>query len=53
MSKPENFPNQEMALNTELNNSEAKNISRNDQMQSQDKNNIHNASFKKADKHTV
>ena len=49
MSEVENFPNQEMALNKDLNNSEAKNISGNDQMQSQDKNNIENASFKNDD----
>ena len=49
MSEVENFPNQEMALNKGLNNSEAKNISGNDQMQSQDKNNIENASFKNDD----
>ena len=49
MSEAENFPNQEMALNKGLNNSEAKNISGNDQMQSQDKNNIENASFKNDD----
>ena len=49
MSEDENFPNQEMALNKDLNNSEAKNISGNDQMQSQDKNNIENASFKNDD----
>ena len=45
----ENFPNQEMTINKDLNNSEAKNISGNDQMQSQDKNNIENASFKNDD----
>ena len=49
MSEVENFPNQEMALNKDLNNSEAKNISGNDRMQSQDKNNIENASFKNDD----
>ena len=49
MSEVENFQNQEMALNKDLNNSEAKNISGNDQMQSQDKNNIENASFKNDD----
>ena len=49
MSEDENFPNQEMALNKDLNNSEAKNISGNDRMQSQDKNNIENASFKNDD----
>ena len=49
MSEAENFPNQEMALNKGLNNSEAKNISGNDRMQSQDKNNIENASFKNDD----
>ena len=49
MSEVENFPNQEMALNKGLNNSEAKNISGNDRMQSQDKNNIENASFKNDD----
>ena len=49
MSEAENFPNQEMAINKDLNNSEAKNISGNDQMQSQDKNNIENASFKNDD----
>ena len=49
MSEVENFPNQEMTLNKDLNNSEAKNISGNDQMQSQDKNNIENASFKNDD----
>ena len=49
MSEDENFPNQEMALNKDLNNSEAKNISGNDQMQSQDKNNNENASFKNDD----
>ena len=49
MSEAENFPNQEMALNKDLNNSEAKNISGNDQMQYQDKNNIENASFKNDD----
>ena len=49
MSEVENFPNQEMALNKDLNNSEAKNITGNDQMQSQDKNNIENASFKNDD----
>ena len=49
MSEAENFPNQEMALNKDLNNSEAKNISGNDQMQFQDKNNIENASFKNDD----
>ena len=49
MSEAENFPNQEMTINKDLNNSEAKNISGNDQMQSQDKNNIENASFKNDD----
>ena len=49
MSEVENFPNQEMTINKDLNNSEAKNISGNDQMQSQDKNNIENASFKNDD----
>ena len=49
MSEAENFPNQEMALNKDLNNSEAKNISGNDQIPSQDKNNIENASFKNDD----
>ena len=49
MSEAENFPNQEMTINKDLNNSEAKNISGNDQMQSQDKNNIENASFKNED----
>ena len=49
MSEAENFPNQEMTINKDLNNSEAKNISGNDQMQSQDKNTIENASFKNDD----
>ena len=49
MSEPENFPNQEMTINKDLKNSEAKNISGNDQMLSQDKNNIENASFKNDD----
>ena len=49
MSEAENFPNQEMTINKGLNNSEAKNISGNDRMQSQDKNNIENASFKNDD----
>ena len=49
MSEAENFPNQEMTINKDLNNSEAKNISGNDQMQFQDKNNIENASFKNDD----
>jgi hypothetical protein len=49
MSEVENFPNQEMKESNEMNNSEAKNITGNDQIQSQDKNNIENGSLKNDD----
>ena len=49
MSEVENFPNQKMEEDNDMNNSQGKNIIGNDQVQSQDKNNIENVTFKNDD----
>ena len=49
MSELENFPNQKMEEDNDMNNTQGKNITGNDQVQSQDKNNIENVSFKNDD----
>ena len=49
MSEGENFPNQEMHENKEMNNTEAKNTPENNQIQAQDKNIIENGSLKNED----
>ena len=46
MAEVENFPNQEIKENKEINNSESKNISANNQIQSKDNNIIENGSLK-------
>ena len=46
MSEVENFPNQEIKENKEINNSDSKNISANNQIQSKDNNIIENGSLK-------
>ena len=49
MSELENFPNQKMEEDNDMNNSQGKNITGNDQVHSQDKNNIENVTFKNDD----
>jgi hypothetical protein len=49
MSEGENFPNQEMHENKEMNNTEAKNTPENNKIQAQDKNIIENGSLKNED----